>query len=91
MKRNLAQMEVDCNCVTKTDFWFDTTESSKDREYSHPFPRTHMVKEILFDLFQQNNVINVPKFTQVLQAKEIQMLKKDIKTYGDILTTSITK
>lgn len=50
-----------------------------------------MVKEILFDLFQQNNVINVPKFTQVLQAKEIQMLKKDIKTYGDILTTSITK
>jgi hypothetical protein len=30
--------------------WFDATEYSKDREYSHPFPRVQKIKEILFRL-----------------------------------------
>lgn len=32
----------------KTTFWFDETESSKDKEYTHPFERKRMVKELMF-------------------------------------------
>ena len=31
-----------------TVFWFDSTESSKDPVYTHPFERKRMVKELLF-------------------------------------------
>ena len=31
-----------------TVFWFDSTESSKDPEYTLPFERKRMVKELLF-------------------------------------------
>jgi len=33
----------------------------------------------------------MPKFTQILGAKEIKMLKSGLTTYGDILTASIKK
>ena len=52
IKKGLVQMEVDSACLAKTNFWFDATESAKDRDYSHPFARTQMIKEILFDLFK---------------------------------------
>jgi len=29
-------------------FWFEESERSKDREYSHPFERVLMIKELLF-------------------------------------------
>ena len=31
-----------------TVFWFDSTESSKDPAYTHPFERKRMIKELLF-------------------------------------------
>lgn len=68
LKKSLAQIEVDCSCIEKTSFWFDKTESALDRDYSHPFPRTQQIKQIMFDLFQQSDMINVPKFTSVLKA-----------------------
>lgn len=41
--------------VTKSQFvsatfWFDTHETSEDRQYSEPFDRASMIKEILFDI-----------------------------------------
>lgn len=31
-------------------FWFDECEASRDRQYSEPFDRASMIKEILFDI-----------------------------------------
>lgn len=45
----------------------------------------------MFDLHSQDGQVNVNKFVQILKAKEIQMLKTGIATYGDILTASIGK
>lgn len=91
-KRTLGQMEISSECLQNAACWFDETESAKDRDYSHPFPRTQLVKEILFDLFvTSNGIINVPKFTQVLKVSEIKMLKQGVATYGDILTSDINK
>ena len=41
------------NKVTEKEFlrqnyWFEQTETSKDREYSHPFDRVGMIKSLLF-------------------------------------------
>jgi hypothetical protein len=49
------------------------------------------VKQILFELFASNGLLNVPKFTQVLKVSEIRMMKTAVATYGDILTSDINK
>lgn len=91
LKKSLPEEQCDCASFTQAAFWFRATEASKDREYSHPFPRADQIIEVLFDLHNQDDQINVNKFVQILKAQEIKMLKTGVATYGDILTSSIGK
>ena len=91
LKKTLKQEECDQANFAEAAFWFQAAETSKDREYSHPFPRAEHVVQILFDLHNEGGQIDVSKFAQILKAKEISMLKTGITTYGDILTASIAK
>lgn len=91
IKRSLKEPEVSLECFLNGKCWFEASESAKDRDYSHPFPRVQMIKEVLFDLYAKNGVLNVTKFTKILRAAEIQMLKPGVKTYSDILIAEIKK
>lgn len=91
INKSLDQAEAGRAAFVAAKYWFAGTEASQDREYSHPFPRQEQVVEILFDLHSSKGEVNVAKFTQILKAKEISMLKTGIATYGDILTASIKK
>ena len=91
VKKSLQQGDCGRANFKEVPFWFEATEASKDREYSNPFPRAEHIVDILFDLHSEDGQINVNKFTQILKAKEIKMLKTGIATYGDILTASIAK
>ena len=91
VKKGLGQAEATREAFMATPFWFDATEASQDREYSHPFPRADNIRAILFDLHAKEGVVNAPKFTAILKAAEIQMLKTAVATYGDILSAAIKK
>ena len=41
-------MRISVQKGQNTVFWFDSTESSKDPAYTHPFERKRMIKELLF-------------------------------------------
>ena len=51
-----------------TVFWFDSTESSKDPEYTLPFERKRMIKELLFKV---NSVSVEGKSQNVMRAQEL--------------------
>lgn len=96
LKASLPEDQAEREGFAKGSFWFQATEVSKDREYSHPFPRADHIVQILFDLHSESSEADVKKvdvnrFIQLLKAQEIKMLKTGITTYGDILTASISK
>lgn len=89
VQRSLQDTEVDNARWLAVNSWFAKTEASRDREYSHPFPRATSIKQILFDLHNRNGLLNIPKLASVLRAAELTMHKSGIVTYGDILAADI--
>ena len=71
VRRSLQEAEVGREAFMEAPFWFGGAEASKDREYSHPFPRAESIKAILFDLHARDGALNVAKFTAILKAAEI--------------------
>lgn len=51
----------------KAPMWFDSTEISRDREYSHPFPRIQHVKRLLFSVHQEDKKVELSKLLEVLK------------------------
>ena len=91
MKRGLQQLEVTEECFLNTDLWFDNTEKQKDREYSLSYPRVQHIKKVVFDLYERNSLANVPKMAAGFKCSEIVLLKKEAKTYSDIIYHAINK
>lgn len=48
------------------EFWYKATESQKDRDYSHPFPRVQKINEILFELHSVNGALDSEKLGSAL-------------------------
>ena len=91
IKRSLPQAEVASEAFLASSFWFTKTETARDREHSHPFPRAAAIKRILFDLHSVGGKVNVAKLSSVLRAAELTMQKPEVKTYGDILIAAVKK
>jgi len=91
MQRSLQDTEVDNARWLALNHWFTKSEASRDREYSHPFPRANNIKQILFDLHSVNGLLHVPKLAGILKASELTMLRSSISTYGDILAADIKR
>lgn len=91
MQRSLQDTEVDNARWLAVNYWFSKTEASRDREYSHPFPRANSIKQVLFDLHSTNGLLHVTKLAAVLRAAELTMRKSSITTYGDILAANIER
>jgi len=81
------QGEADKESFQGAALWLDATESSQDREYSHPFERAGHVKGILFDLYADDGatMLPVPAATDFFAVRSIRAGKTALKTYGDIL------
>ncbi|CDW76374.1 sperm flagellar protein 2 [Stylonychia lemnae] len=75
--------------------WFDETEYSQDRDYSIPFPRVHLIKDLLFRVNKTvkesgEECISLKKYFKILKSKELTMFKRNIKIYSDILITQLS-
>jgi len=81
------QGEADKQSFQDAALWLDATESSQDREYSHPFERAGHIKGILFDLYADDgaSMLSVPAATDFFAVHSIRAGKTALKTYGDIL------
>lgn len=91
LKRALQQVEVSKDCFMQSEIWFDKTEMSKDRDYSHPYPRADLIKEVVFDLFEKNGSVNVINMTKIMKSADVATLKPGAKTYGDLLMCDVKK
>lgn len=49
-----AHTMIDLDTFLSAKSWFDQTEFSKDRDYSIPFPRLKLVKELLFSVNREH-------------------------------------
>jgi hypothetical protein len=92
---------VDKKAFLAAKAWFDKTEYSQDRDYSVPFPRLQLVKELLFIVNREHVLPEAPQQERVSSEALFQVLgsakaliqanstKKafigGIKTYGDVL------
>ena len=68
--------------------WFDATEVSKDRDYSIPFPRLKIIRELLWRINAEEGLLNIKKFVDAVMVKETMINRPMIKTYYDLLFTS---
>lgn len=91
IKRSLPQAEVASEAFMASNFWFTKTETARDRDHSHPFPRAVAIKRILFDLHSVDGKVSVAKLSTILRAAELTMQKPGVKTYGDILIAIVKK
>ena len=48
IEKAFKAQEVDCDTFCNLDFWFEETESSKDRENAIEFERVRMIKQLLW-------------------------------------------
>lgn len=90
LKKAMKEIDITVNCWTenltgKACEWFESTERSKDREYSHVFPRVELIKDLLFDLHAENGVLNMPDFSHTLAAYKYKIHFKQAKTFRDLL------
>lgn len=85
LSKPLAATDTSKAAFVKADFWFDASEASTDRDYSHPFVRSCHIREVLFDLHSQGGVLDGPRFLKAVKLGEIQLCKGKLETYGDIL------
>lgn len=51
----------------KAPMWFDSTEISRDREYSHPFPRVQHIKRLLFNVHQEDKKVELSQMLEILK------------------------
>lgn len=84
--RALQEPEVSKDAFHAAACWFDATESSQDRDYSHPFSRAQLIKSILFSLHAGDSAtLPVPAFTECLLLGSLRQGKSGLIHYGDIL------
>lgn len=64
-----SDAKVTMEDFVKTPFWFDESEKSQDRTYSHPFPRLHQIKELLFktNATSDNQYLDMEQFIGFLK------------------------
>jgi hypothetical protein len=68
LKKELRDPEVSSESLTKAHVWFEKTEKSVDRDYSHKFDRAEEIKQIVFDLFkQQSGLVSVNDLVRTLK------------------------
>ena len=86
LKKAVQQPEVAKDAFVRAACWFDATESSKDREYSHDFARAEHIKAILFDLHAGDAAsAQVSAFTASLLLSDLRKGKTGLKAYSDII------
>mmetsp|Transcript_6307 Transcript_6307/g.10256 ORF Transcript_6307/g.10256 Transcript_6307/m.10256 type:complete len:178 (+) Transcript_6307:1295-1828(+) len=54
------------------NFWFSKSEESKDREYSHSFPRSQLIKEILYQLHADPEGVNMQRLGHFFKLDRIR-------------------
>lgn len=81
------QPEVSRDAFVGASCWFDATESSKDRNYSHPYNRAQLVKGILFDLHADSTtgLLSLPALPERLLLSHLRKGKAALKTYSDLI------
>lgn len=68
LKKELRDPEVSSESLTKAHVWFEKTEKSVDRDYSHKFDRVEEIKQVVFDLFkQQSGLVSVNDLVRTLK------------------------
>ena len=79
--------------LKRVSAWFDQSEISEDRDYSHPFPRVELIKELLFKINAEEGCdeIAIKPLVVLLRAKELTIVDYSLKTYKDLLFKPIKR
>jgi len=56
-----------------------------DRDYSVANPRLTNLKDIIFEIHEEDDVVNLKKLGNLVKAKELLMFKKVVQNYSDLL------
>lgn len=83
----LEQPELGQEAFVGMSCWFDATESSKDRPYSHPYNRAQLIKGILFDLHADPTtaLLPLPAFSERLLLSHLRKGNDTLKAYRDLI------
>lgn len=80
---------------SKLPMWFDEVEVSKDRDYSIPFERCRMIKELLFDVHcttvdgKDEPVLVAEGLIEILRLPAKQIPHKEHMEYNDFLLAPV--
>ena len=71
------------------DAWFTKTETSKDRDYSIPYPRVENIRSLIFKLHQEEGSLDVQKLGKFFRPELLISSNKKAKTYLDLLVAEV--
>lgn len=71
LRKSVKEAEVALDTFMQHNLWFNKSEASKDRDYSHQFDRTVHIKNILFELFRAEGTEGMDMLAFVRVVKQI--------------------
>lgn len=88
-EKSLGSSEVNIETFLKCKFWFEETETSKDRENSIEFDRVTMIKELLFRAHSNRGILSVGNFATILGQISARAANPDSATFYDVLFAKV--
>lgn len=93
LRNQTSQDKISEELFVKTTTWFDNQTKSKDRNYSHPFPRSDIIKKLLFRIHKDENEdsLHIQPFADLLRSRELRQLHKNADVYHDLIFTAASQ